>query len=661
MSVALLIPENWDTGLLVRWAVHFARAERTDLLILFVRRRAEHDDSQHLYPDADAAKESATAAIASALPEDFVWLTEDHPDLKTADEDRNDRAPRHLVRVLRITHSKPTKAILNELGDVTLLIVPRHASVRSRATEFEVERELFRDAPCRTLQLRPGSHSGERCERILVPTGSAQHSHLALELAAELTEVYGGEFTALFVEPEVDEVAELVGHRILDRIIRRALGNKNERLRKKVVLADDVAAGIRSVAEDSFDLIITSADYHGRVHRFLFRGVTEQLISAQDTPPVAAIRRAIPLTNRFSRWLTEGAHSLVPQLDREHRIALVERIQANSKWDFDFIALTCLSTLIAAMGLLQNSAAVVIGAMLVAPLMTPLLGAGLSVVQGNRILLKNAVGSVLRGFLLAFAIGLFVGLAMRLGTPAPAPSQEMLSRGSPGILDLLVALISGIAAAYAVGRPNLLSALPGVAIAAALVPPIATAGLATALGLPWLAIGAALLFLTNIVAIILGTSLSLWLVGIRSTHEHGPFEKWSQWMAAALVVAAIGLAAYESRLPDATWSVTPAIKGHLQQATTYRFVATHIDRRDIQPRLRVVVEGPSAAAPDLVKEIAMIAKRNGLNDDFTVEIETRIVTNGGDPPTDLTNDVDSNAVTPEGGLWSGRRQNPSQQ
>ena len=134
MSVALLIPENWDTEMLVHWAVHFTRAERTDLLILFVRRRTEPADLQQLYPDANAAKDSGTAAIASALPEDFDWLTEEHSDLETTDAGRGHHAPRHLVRVRRITHSKPTRAILNELDDATLLIIPRHASIRSRAT-----------------------------------------------------------------------------------------------------------------------------------------------------------------------------------------------------------------------------------------------------------------------------------------------------------------------------------------------------------------------------------------------------------------------------------------------------------------------------------------------------------------------------------------------
>ena len=92
----------------------------------------------------------------------------------------------------------------------------------------------------------------------------------------------------------------------------------------------------------------------------------------------------------------------------------------------------------------------------------------------------------------------------------------MLARGGPGLLDLLVAFAAGIAAAYASSRPSLIATLPGVAIAAALVPPIATSGLALSIGDFNLAIGALLLFAINMVTIILASMLSLSAVGFRN-------------------------------------------------------------------------------------------------------------------------------------------------
>lgn len=651
MSVAFLIPENWDVPLLTRWAVHFTRAQRSDLLVLFVRRRPDANAVEELSPDFDAEKETGLCQLVENLPDDFSWQPHDYlsstdivapPQEETDTDNRKNAnsgespkmvgdadtpdqvAAKHHVYVKRINGGEPGASILKQLDGVTLLIIPRHMSVRIGGDEFEMERVLFRDAPCQTMQLRPGKDSGEKLGRILVPAGSPDHSNLALEIASDLVAATDGEVTALFVEQEIDEVAEQVGQRILDRIVIRSLGRSPERLRKRVILQNSVIDGIRAEAATGYDLLMSSANYHGRVHRLLFHGTSEQLLTSIEDTPVAVVRRAMPLMSRLGRWIHNGAQSLVPQLDREHRIALVERIQTNSRWDFDFVALTCLSTLIAAMGLLQNSAAVVIGAMLVAPLMTPLLGAGLSLVQGNKVLLKCALGSVLRGFLLAMAIGWMLGVTMRFLSPLTAASDEMLARGQPGLLDLFVALISGVAAAYAVGRPNLLSALPGVAIAAALVPPIATSGLALAFADQQLAVGAALLFLTNIVAIILGTAVSLWLVGVRSTHEHGSFHKWSTWIAGLLILIALGLATFESKARIQTGLVR-SLRMHLEENSDYRLIDAYMVRKTSPPSLHVKVEGETPADAALARELLEKAKENGLGK-LRVELETQITT-----------------------------------
>ena len=156
---------------------------------------------------------------------------------------------------------------------------------------------------------------------------------------------------------------------------------------------------------------------------------------------------------------------------------------------------------------------------------------------------------------MAFAIGLFLGLCMRLfpGWNAMLANGELPSeiagRGSPGITDLLIAFVSGVAAAYANGRPNLVSALPGVAIAAALVPPIASSGIAAAAGHAAIAFGATLLFLTNIVAIALGTACAFWAVGVRGAHQHGKFQSWAVRVAILLAIVAILLGVFEAWQP----------------------------------------------------------------------------------------------------------------
>ena len=206
----------------------------------------------------------------------------------------------------------------------------------------------------------------------------------------------------------------------------------------------------------------------------------------------------------------------------------------------DFMIMQGMAAAIASLGLLQDSPAVVIGAMLVAPLMTPIVAMGLGHAQANIRLIQIASRTVLRGFTTAFVIGVLIGWLM-----CDAPTAEMESRGLPNFRDLIIALASGVAAAYALGRPNLLSALPGVAIAAALVPPIATAGMAAALAEWRLAGGALLLFTTNIIAIVLGTTLTFWAIGLARTRTDGQrAARWPRWLLLALVVATVALTAF---------------------------------------------------------------------------------------------------------------------
>jgi len=146
---------------------------------------------------------------------------------------------------------------------------------------------------------------------------------------------------------------------------------------------------------------------------------------------------------------------------------------------------------------LANSTAVVIGAMLVAPLMGPIFGIALALSTGDRHLLKTAVFAELVGITLAVVLPALVGLIPL----RPDFGSEILARTQPTIYDVLVALASGLAGAYALVDEKISPALPGVAIATALVPPLAACGLNLAAGNWMLAWGAFLLFLINFIAI----------------------------------------------------------------------------------------------------------------------------------------------------------------
>jgi uncharacterized hydrophobic protein (TIGR00271 family) len=168
--------------------------------------------------------------------------------------------------------------------------------------------------------------------------------------------------------------------------------------------------------------------------------------------------------------------------------------------------------LLAGLGLLQNSVAVIIGAMLVAPLMTPLIATGLGLVQGNFGLLKTAANSMWRGV----AVGLFLGFLLRVIIPGSELTHEVESRGSANILDLFIAFFAGSAAAYAMARPKMSGALPGVAIAVALVPPLTASGIAIGSQDWMIALGAFILLLTNLVMIVLGSAMVFRLHGLKT-------------------------------------------------------------------------------------------------------------------------------------------------
>ena len=200
--------------------------------------------------------------------------------------------------------------------------------------------------------------------------------------------------------------------------------------------------------------------------------------------------------------------------------------------------LVVLSCLIASLALVQDNVAVVIGAMLIAPLMSPLMGFGVGLIEGRPELMRTAALTLLRGMLMALALAFVVGFL----APNQTPTNEMLARGRPSLPDLGIAFFSGMAGAYAMARKDIPSALAGTAIAAALMPPLCTIGLALSFGLLSLAGGATLLFATNIVSISLGGGLVFLWLGLRlRAHLDAP-ERY-RWRVLTSLIVLVALAA----------------------------------------------------------------------------------------------------------------------
>jgi len=206
-----------------------------------------------------------------------------------------------------------------------------------------------------------------------------------------------------------------------------------------------------------------------------------------------------------------------------------------------FVSLMMLSTAIAVFGILGDSTAVVIGAMLVAPLMFPVLGVAAAVVMGwpRRIVsraLLVAAGSLLAVLLAAMISFLIPGMA----TPLPA---ELMARTSPNLLDLGIALAAGAAGAYGQVRRHASDVLTGVAVAVALVPPLAVVGITLQLTEWQLALGATLLFLANVVGIVIAASATFLAAGFvpgrNPLKGHTQILRGVSWAAIATIIVVL--------------------------------------------------------------------------------------------------------------------------
>lgn len=195
--------------------------------------------------------------------------------------------------------------------------------------------------------------------------------------------------------------------------------------------------------------------------------------------------------------------------DKFTRVRL--QIDDASAFDIPFVVMNTLATIVASYGLLANSPAVVIGAIIIAMLLGPISGVGLALVVGDQKLLRKASTAILGGVVVVLMTSFVIGLVHR---DVPV-THEIISRTAPNLFDLMIALAGGAAGAYATISPRLSIAFVGVAIATALVPPLASCGILLAKGDYAMAGGALLLTFTNIVGIQAAASFVMWMHGLR--------------------------------------------------------------------------------------------------------------------------------------------------
>jgi uncharacterized hydrophobic protein (TIGR00271 family) len=341
----------------------------------------------------------------------------------------------------------------------------------------------------------------------------------------------------------------------------------------------------------------------------------DQRILGEDTPLLVLFLpegRVKPLTTweKAKNWLN-------PKVAPYEEAELVALQEESGVVSLDYVVLIIIAAILASLGLILNSNAVIIGAMLVAPLMAPLIAFSTGMAIGDLHLTRNAIIALLVGILLALGVSYLIGRF----SATTIVTSEMAGRGNPTFLDLAVALASGVIGAYAAGRKSISSAAAGVAIAAALMPPLCTVGLAYAFGDSALSRGAFLLFLTNIISIILAATITFFWLGLRSygTDEKTKRERQRTSNILVLLFIAVLVALWIRQLQSTnTARIETVLQESFQQADLVNF-----DVREEDPlQVLATIRQPIASFADSSEIIA--AKQN-LETSLEKEVNLQVV------------------------------------
>jgi uncharacterized hydrophobic protein (TIGR00271 family) len=278
-----------------------------------------------------------------------------------------------------------------------------------------------------------------------------------------------------------------------------------------------------------------------------------------------------------------------------------------------FGILLTLAAAISTYGLLSDSVATVIGAMIVAPLMLPIMGLALGISLGDRRAITNSLLVGLAGAATAVLVGYVLALVMP-SSFNPENVPQIMLRTSPRLLDLLAALATGLAGAFAIGRRDVSDTLPGVAIAISLVPPLANAGILFSTGRSDLALGSLLLFVTNYLAIVLTGALVFGLMGFPRVAFVGRSKRGRSAAIAIVVMMLIlimvplgitSLKAFAQQNAEQTGSsaVTTWLAG-----SSYELVSSTADSK----RLTIVISGSGTLPDQVTLEASLKGKTFGL-------------------------------------------------
>jgi uncharacterized hydrophobic protein (TIGR00271 family) len=294
----------------------------------------------------------------------------------------------------------------------------------------------------------------------------------------------------------------------------------------------------------------------------------------------------LPSDEESASYLAK-AIPLFTHASQEQYASLFSGLREEAKLTSTFMTLLILATMIATFGLFINSASVIIGAMLLAPLMQPIVSLSMGVLRQDSILELTAARTIAIG---VFSV-LMTAAVIAWVTPMEKLTSEMAGRLFPTILDLFVAIASGAAAAYAKSNEKIVGSLAGVAIAVALVPPIAVAGIGIGWGEWHMFTSAFLLFLTNLVGIVFAAALMFVLLGYSPL---GIAKKGvAIWLMIALIISVPLYSSFEKMKTHT--AIQKQLTNMHFRLTEHEVILTHIElvqhSQKLELRCEVIADG----------------------------------------------------------------------
>jgi uncharacterized hydrophobic protein (TIGR00271 family) len=386
-----------------------------------------------------------------------------------------------------------------------------------------ITHNLVETAPCEIMIYM--RHDEASFSRIVVPMDGSEHARVASKVALRLSQAFAFPMMALIAQREGHSKAE--GQARIERTLVDLPGA--EAMKREVVYADDPVEGLLENSNAS-DLILIGFTRREVLQRWLFSRFSERLL--RRTPSSVILTSAWG-SDSLSYEVRRRLSRLIPTLTEGEQDELEWQAEELSQPSLDYWVLMGTGAVIASAGLLLNSPALIIGAMLVAPLKRPITTFSIGLTTGRVVLIRRALVTILFGVILSLLIGLISG---RLQVVA-APTDQMQAWSQPTLTDAVIALAAGVVGAYASARKNISDSLAGVAIATSLEPAVANIGLGAATGNLTLSLGAALLFVTNIVCIILaGWAVYFWMGMRPRAIEKSRRRQYTSWALVMLML-----------------------------------------------------------------------------------------------------------------------------